>query len=132
MKQSYLLSSENAKQYTSVKRIGRKPTHGYRCRNKKRTKEYLAWAAMWQRCCNSRAANYRYYGAKGVTVCSRWHGPDGFLNFLADVGKAPTKSHTLDRINPFGNYEPGNVRWASREVQSKNTRRNYLKHQIAA
>jgi hypothetical protein len=60
----------------------------------------------------------------GVTVCERWTGTDGFLNFLADMGPRPSDGHSLDRINVYGNYEPGNCRWATQTVQNRNTRNN--------
>lgn len=52
----------------------------------------------------------------------------GFDKFLEHVGNAPSLKHTLDRIDVDGNYEPGNVRWATAEVQAKNTRAYLKKH----
>ena len=54
-------------------------------------------------------------------VCDRWGGPDGFLNFLADMGERP-EGLTLDRINNDGNYELKNCRWATPKEQAKNRR----------
>jgi hypothetical protein len=72
--------------------------------------------------------SYEYYGKLGVSVCDRWreYGPfndTAFDNFMADVGPSPTDSHSLDRYpDPAGNYEPGNVRWATAEQQGANKR----------
>lgn len=81
---------------------------------------YHTWEQMRERCRNTKKSNYKYYGAKGVKVCERWN---NFENFLADVGEKPTAKHTLDRKNPFGNYEPGNIRWATPKEQRANQRK---------
>ena len=65
-----------------------------------------------------------------VNVCERWRGPNGFANFLADVGERPP-GKTLDRFpNGKGNYEPGNVRWATPAEQSQNLSSNVLNWDI--
>lgn len=81
--------------------------------------EYRCWHAMWTRCVNHNAKNFPHYGGRGISVCPRWK---SFSNFLADIGEAPTQKHSLDRIANDGNYEPGNVRWATRLVQARNAR----------
>ncbi|WP_157900154.1 hypothetical protein [Rhodoferax koreensis] len=80
---------------------------------------YRAWIAMRQRCENPNNTAYKFYGGKGVKVCPQW---GTFAKFLADVGEPPAPGFTLDRINPSGDYEPGNVRWASRFTQATNTK----------
>lgn len=88
------------------------------------TTEHSIWTRMRQRCVNPKHISYPNYGGKGVTVCSRW---DDFSVFLADMGPRPSPSHSLDRYpNPKGNYEPGNVRWATREQQQRNTSRTAM------
>ncbi len=89
-----------------------------------RTKEYIAWLGMKSRCYYPQGKYYKNYGGRGITVCGRWL--DSYLDFLADVGRAPSPAHTLDRKDNNGNYEPSNVRWATRAQQSNNTRRNHL------
>lgn len=100
----------------------KRPTiHGQSRKHK--GKAYGSWEAMKQRCLNTNAANYKNYGAVGIKVCKSWK--VSFKKFLKDLGNRPSGKHTLDRINPYGNYEPGNCRWATAKVQSNNTRKKY-------
>ncbi len=86
--------------------------------------ESSCWAAMIQRCCNPNNPAFSQYGGRGITVCGRWR--DSFRDFLADVGRRPSLDYSLDRINNDGNYEQGNVRWATRKEQGQNTRANWV------
>lgn len=89
--------------------------------------EYITWRHMKTRCLNPNSDAYDYYGGRGITICARWR--NSFKDFLADVGRRPSPKHTLDRYpNNNGNYELGNVRWATRKQQQSNTRRT--KHAI--
>ena len=83
------------------------------------TPTYGTWTAMVQRCTNPNRRNWRWYGALGVKICERWN---MFENFLADMGTRPM-GKTLDRLNPEGNYEPSNCRWADQKTQMNNLRR---------
>jgi hypothetical protein len=78
---------------------------------------------MIRRCRYSGDA-YRYYNGRGVKVCRRWE--TSFENFYADLGTKPMGPYSIDRIDPDGDYEPGNVRWADRKTQARNTRRSRL------
>lgn len=86
-----------------------------------RVREYAAWGAMIQRCTNPRHPRWKYYGARGITVCARWR--QSFDAFLADMGRKPHPSLTLDRRNNDGHYEPGNCRWATWTEQRANRRK---------
>ena len=84
------------------------------------TPEYAAWQGMRARCHRKTHADYQEYGGRGIVVCERWLG--SFSAFLADVGLRPSPRHSLDRRNNDGNYEPGNVRWATAKEQANNRR----------
>lgn len=83
--------------------------------------EWVAWQSMKSRCDKKTDKAYHNYGGRGITYCSQWK---SFTVFFRDVGKRPSPRHTLDRVNNLGNYEPGNVRWATGIVQSNNKRNN--------
>lgn len=98
--------------------INRQYKHGQSGYNT--SKEYMTWLAMKSRCYNSNNISYKYYGERGIKICERWL--NNFENFLTDMGKAPTKDHSIDRINNDGNYEPSNVRWTLPIEQANNRR----------
>jgi hypothetical protein len=92
------------------------------------------WWMMMRRCYHPDHVGYPYYGAKGVIVCPEWHrdNPQGWANFIAFMGPAPSKDHTLDRVDPRGNYQPyqadgktRQVRWATSEEQGRNKRSDW-------
>lgn len=87
------------------------------------SREYQSWAHAKRRCASANDAQYRNYGARGITMCDRWR--DSFEAFYSDMGNCPAGLE-LDRIDNDGNYEPGNCRWATRQQQNSNQRRNRL------
>jgi len=95
------------------------------------TEEYIAWKAIIQRCCNQNSPHYKYYMGRGITICDEWR--HDFYAFYNHIGPRPTPKHSVDRINNDGNYEPGNVRWATASQQALNkrprlTQLNYSQH----
>ncbi len=82
--------------------------------------EYSAWQNMKDRCINIKAKAYKDYGSRGISISPDW--VDNFEAFYQSVGPRPTSKHSIDRINNDGNYEPGNVRWATKKEQAVNRR----------
>ncbi len=87
----------------------------------KRTKEWRSWNAMIRRCKYPSMDDFPRYGGKGIKVCKRWLGKNGYIHFLKDIGRAPSPKHSLDRINNNGNYESNNCRWATPSEQILNS-----------
>jgi hypothetical protein len=98
----------------------RSKTHG----ESRLTPEHALWIRMKQRCGNPNHSHYSYYGARGITVCQEWL--DSYEAFLAHVGRRPSEKHSLERIENNGNYEPGNVKWATKTEQMNNRRTNHF------
>jgi hypothetical protein len=78
---------------------------------------YDSWVSMIQRCTNPNSPAFEKYGKCGISVCERWL--SSFKNFLEDMGERP-EGTSIDRIDPTGNYEPSNCRWANKTEQMYN------------
>jgi len=99
--------------YNREKIVERSTTHGM-----SRRKEYFVWKTMRQRCENPNNKSYKNYGARGISVCTRW---ENFANFFEDMGDCP-KGMTLERLDNDKGYYPENCRWETRATQSRNKR----------
>ena len=82
--------------------------------------EWNIWYNMKYRC----GTHQKYLD---VSVCERWQ---DFANFLNDMGKRPSEAHSIDRKDPYGDYEPANCRWATQSVQTRNQRNNRLRNRF--
>jgi|ERR1700690_671018 len=87
-------------------------------------KERDCWSGMKSRCNNPKDTCYANYGGRGIKVCDRWN--ESFRNFFEDMGEAPSKIHTIERIEVNLGYSKDNCRWATMEEQANNKRNNRM------
>ena len=102
----------------------RATTHGH-TQGRTLTPEYRCWVNLRTRCLNPNSQDWTRYGGRGIKVCQQWQGDDGFSHFYQDMGPKPEpkRRYSIDRIDPNGDYEPGNCRWATKSVQNHNQRK---------
>jgi hypothetical protein len=87
---------------------------------------------MMHRCYHESHRAFRHYGGRGITVYAPWHDVRRFIDdILREIGPRPA-GKSLDRIDNDGNYEPGNVRWATPSEQVLNGRQHFEAVQRAA
>lgn len=92
-----------------------------------KSQEWNSWRGMLERCRNPNHEMYKRYGGRGIVVCDRW---SLFEHFFADMGRKPSRTHSIDRIDNNGNYEPGNCRWATKLEQARTCRVSLTAEQI--
>lgn len=91
-----------------------------------KTSENRIYRGMKGRCFNKNNQDWQQYGGRGISVCERWLGPNGFKHFLEDMGRRPSRKHQIDRIDNDKGYSPDNCRWATIIEQRRNTRVNRM------
>lgn len=90
---------------------------------------YRIWDSMMRRCLNPKDKDFKNWGGRGITVYERWRSFETFASDIeATIGPRPSSIHSLHRIRNHGNYEPGNVKWATpkEQAQPENRRRKRL------
>jgi Staphylococcus phage HNH endonuclease len=97
---------------------------GYTKHGMTKSPEYRAFWDAKMRCKDRKHPRWNDYGGRRDAAC-----PTGvkflfenFTVFMLDIGPKPSPELELDRINNDGNYEPGNVRWATVKEQNRNRR----------
>lgn len=110
------------KHYRKFKKYG-DPLYVHPMFRTEHSRERNSWSAMVERCTNRKHPHYKDYGGRGIKVCDRWLGKDGFWNFYEDMGPRPDGT-TLDRIDVNGDYCPENCRWETEYGQQNNKRNN--------
>jgi hypothetical protein len=83
------------------------------------TPEHRAYIGAKRRCSDPNVDLFKYYGGRGIEFRFA-----SFEEFYAELGDKPEPKHlySIDRFPNNGNYEPGNVRWATSEQQNNNRR----------
>lgn len=99
-------------------------------RRKNKEPEFHIYNGIIQRCTQPKNKHYNSYGGRGIMIHHSWLGFNGYDNFLKDMGPRPSPSHSVDRIDVNGNYEPSNCRWTLHDVQSKNRRNVRTDHKV--
>ena len=95
-------------------------------KEERQSKEYRAWQNLRNRCNNKKYYLFHRYGGRGIKVCCRW---DSYNNFISDMGRAPSKNHSIDRVDNDLGYNPDNCKWST-YIEQANNRINNNKIEI--
>lgn len=93
------------------------------------TSEYSTWECMKGRCLNKNNQAYKNYGGRGIIICERWK--HSFMAFYEDMGPKPFPKAVIDQIDNDGDYEPGNCRWTTIKINTRNSRQAKLSLRMA-
>jgi hypothetical protein len=110
----------NSLKVGDTKSCGCAPNPGRTTHGMARTPEYKVWGGLISRCHNPQRDTYRWYGARGITVCEEWR--HSFEAFYRDMGPRPWPGATVERKDNLLGYNPQNCVWATRFEQMQNTR----------
>lgn len=99
-----------------VSKYGPRLRHGAYAGGKESAEHYV-WRSMLARCSNPSNASFKFYGARGISVCERWK---KFEAFFEDMGSRPNAALSLERIDTNAGYSVSNCIWATRSEQQKN------------
>lgn len=84
-------------------------------------KLYRTYVGMKNRCYNKNEPSYKDYGERGIIMCDRWLGTNGFFNFIEDMGDKPINT-SIDRIDNNKGYFKENCKWSTVHQQASNKR----------
>jgi len=89
------------------------------------TKLYSVWSGMLKRCFSPTNRNFKYYGARGISVCDEWH--NNFIVFSKWATENGYKEGlAIDRIDNDGHYSPQNCRWVTSKENANNRSTNRI------
>jgi hypothetical protein len=116
-----------------------KITHGHKAKGKVSVL-YTCWQNMKDRCHNPNNDKYEHYGGRDIAVFSAWQESfEAFRDYVIEhIGQHPGEGYSIHRIDNDENYEPGNIRWATKEEQTGHRRAwgkssfNGVSHDVSA